>query len=1117
MMHLKALMPGVLLKGILPQGTVSIISVTHHDHVGVQQVKQEKQQSNIQALLWPEQMAFSEEDIEEMDDAPSVELEIAEERIVDQASAARTIAELEAEISLLHNLEKLAAQVRRSGTDRKWEELASLLQDQNEMFDAQGHRRKLVVFTEHRDTLNYLTERMRTLIGRDDAIVTIHGGIGREGRIKAQEAFTQDKHTLILVATDAAGEGINLQRVHLMVNYDLPWNPNRLEQRFGRIHRIGQTEVCHLWNLVAYEREPQRYEITHVPQQIRNRTTRASRIPILLRYERVVFEKERLLVPGKPQATLVCPGHPLLDSVIDLLLQQHRDQLTEGTILIDDTDEGQDARVLFYLKHTIQDARTEATGKRHIISRQLQFIEIIEQLAMAAVMRIEQRLGYEPRDVSAEKCGYDIESRVPETGQLRFIEVKGRVQGAETVTVTRNEILISLNRPDDFILALVEVDGVKTTTHYISQPFPDTPLNKSRGFFLQPSNLPLAPIEATSRGSVSRSVLRSKSVCFRVPPGTASMGRESLLQNVESRILITIQDHATAMADVRTDTQRLLDACPTLRTVLTGVVGCYCNHRDSMQKCVVLQPLHEYCPTGIMDRFGKLTVTDHVAYLQVFIGNQVVRRDQRVCLLTGKILTLPLHFQMLLGQSLLSLFSIGRSLLFVGESSLESFQFVLSTAVVSGVLNRVSLRVRQQAFEPDIYTQLFPRWDMLDFAFSLDSKLDIVAISTTKNTYPFDVFHWEGFDVLFFVANQAKATNPAAIGEDDVFAIRLQFPSRLLVSHTPVVVLELRIAFLSRFLVLAIVIEPGDGKPSPISTCLTSLGVEALGKRECFRKSRAVDLQVIFGHTTAIHPQAQALIANELYRTYSFLNSLKLFLVAIQFVLVDQHACLLRRLLFDILLNNFRADISCCAIECGTCPQRRHSHQMREFFSQMMRGSSLDQACNVSWQSIGIGPDEEMDMIWLNCQLNDLPFILIYHFLNNLLHAVVYRADQDFSASFRTPNHVVHEQMNRVLFMDILLCHVNSIRQSNSSCQQKWDPCAQTPNKERPFIPALKGRGFLARRCKGWSTEAQAYNGLVLSWPQISQLAQRAAPEEVYHIKSASCRQWLSPMSVLFL
>ena len=63
----------------------------------------------------------------------------------------------------------------------------------------------------------------------------------------------QDKDLLVLVANDAAGEGVNLQRGHLMVNYDLPWNPNKIEQRFWRIHRIGQTEVCHLWNLVAAE------------------------------------------------------------------------------------------------------------------------------------------------------------------------------------------------------------------------------------------------------------------------------------------------------------------------------------------------------------------------------------------------------------------------------------------------------------------------------------------------------------------------------------------------------------------------------------------------------------------------------------------------------------------------------------------------------------------------------------------------------------------------------------------------------------------------------------------------------------------------------------------------
>jgi len=95
----------------------------------------------------------------------------------------------------------------------------------------------------------------------------------------------------------------------------------------------------------------------------------------------------------------------------------------------------------------------------------------IERIAMQAVMEKEQRLGNQPRDVSREKCGYDIESREPETGRFRFIEVKGRVAGATEIIVTRNEILTALNKPDDFILAVVEVAGPRTTTHYITRPF----------------------------------------------------------------------------------------------------------------------------------------------------------------------------------------------------------------------------------------------------------------------------------------------------------------------------------------------------------------------------------------------------------------------------------------------------------------------------------------------------------------------------------------------------------------------------------------------------------------------------------------------------------------------
>ena len=99
---------------------------------------------------------YTLDDLDDLDDAPDAEVEEAEEQVVDQASAARTIKELQIEIGMLKELEELAYRVRQSGTDRKWDELSRLLQNNSEMFDAEGHRRKLVVFSEHRDTLNYL-------------------------------------------------------------------------------------------------------------------------------------------------------------------------------------------------------------------------------------------------------------------------------------------------------------------------------------------------------------------------------------------------------------------------------------------------------------------------------------------------------------------------------------------------------------------------------------------------------------------------------------------------------------------------------------------------------------------------------------------------------------------------------------------------------------------------------------------------------------------------------------------------------------------------------------------------------------------------------------------------
>jgi len=741
------------------------------------------------------------EDLEDLDEAPENEVEAAEEAVLDQATAAATVTELKIEIGTLARLEALAADVRRSGQDTKWRELSHLL---GEIFTPTGQaetvgqptvpygagpipkpvpspRQKLVIFTEHRDTLSYLERQISSLLGRPRSLVLIHGGMGREERRKAQEGFLHDPEVQVLLATDAAGEGINLQRAHLMVNYDLPWNPNRLEQRFGRIHRIGQTEVCHLWNLVAEEtregdvyrrllekleearqalggqvfdvlgklqfdgkplrdllieairygdqpevrarltkavesgvdrphlqgliedralahdamdssrvadireemeraearrlqphyiesffleafkrlggtirqREPRRFEITHVPAPVRNRDRQiGTGDPVLARYERIAFEKDLIAPQGQPLAAFVCPGHPLLDAALDLTLERHRDLMKRGTILVDERDSGTSPKVLFTLEHAIQDASILSSGERRSISRRMLYVEMdaeeqtrhlqyapyldyrplaeddpsvadllarpecawisraleqkaqshaiahvvpehitevrnrrlawiektraavkdrltkeitywdhrAEQLklqeqvgkagarlnsqearrraddlqsrlhkrlaeldreaqisalppvalgglvvapigliaamtgrpapssarpvdtqasaarARAIVMEVERALGFEPTDREFDKLGYDIESRIHGTGRLRFIEVKGRVSGADTITVTKNEILYSLNKPDDFILALVEF--LDETTHrvkYLRKPFQREP------------------------------------------------------------------------------------------------------------------------------------------------------------------------------------------------------------------------------------------------------------------------------------------------------------------------------------------------------------------------------------------------------------------------------------------------------------------------------------------------------------------------------------------------------------------------------------------------------------------------------------------------------------------
>lgn len=720
--------------------------------------------------------SFNTDILKNIEEYAQDEVDEVEDLIATGATTAETIDQLAIEVETLKSLEQMALGVLRSGEDTKWAQLNRILDD-DLMVDSDGNRRKLIIFTEPKDTLHYLLDKIRSRVGNPDAVDVIHGGVTREDRRKVIERFMQDRDMLVLIANDAAGEGVNLQRGHLMVNYDLPWNPNKIEQRFGRIHRIGQTEVCHLWNLVAADtregevyarllekleaarealggrvydvlgelfegvalkdllfeaiqygeqeevkarlfrqvdgavdqnnllellqrrsltndsmpeakvhelrlemekaeaqrlqphhvqsffveafqhlggklkrREEGRWEITHVPVRIRERDRQiGTGAPIQKKYERICFEKSR--INQQPVATFVCPGHPLLEAVISIVREQYDQLMRQGAILVDDTDAGEEMSVVFLLEHSVQDGRTTSTGKPHVISQKLQFASVdkaghtvnagiaphlnlrpataeekasvedllnadwltaelektairfatvelaqthvsevkarrlpeidkvdqevrsrlkkeinywdarafelkeeekagkktrlnwqnaqrraedlaerlkrrlsqleqerfissqpprvrggmvviprgllearlpaaphtkgipsgfsedpasrreIELAAMNAVMSAEKALGNLPTDVSAQKVGYDIASYDPTSRHLRFIEVKGRIDGADTVMITRQEIITSLHEPDKFILAVVQVDsGFANQPRYVRGP-----------------------------------------------------------------------------------------------------------------------------------------------------------------------------------------------------------------------------------------------------------------------------------------------------------------------------------------------------------------------------------------------------------------------------------------------------------------------------------------------------------------------------------------------------------------------------------------------------------------------------------------------------------------------
>ncbi|MHA1758632.1 MAG: DEAD/DEAH box helicase, partial [Promethearchaeota archaeon] len=165
-----------------------------------------------------------------------------EEALWETLSVAQNRRELEEEINILKDLIQQAITIINSEKEIKISELKKTLNDLKDRFP----REKIIIFTESKDTLEYLEQRIKTWGYK---VNTIHGGMSLEERVNAEKIFKNE--TQILVATEAAGEGINLQFCHLMINYDIPWNPNRLEQRMGRIHRYGQQKEVFIFNLVA--------------------------------------------------------------------------------------------------------------------------------------------------------------------------------------------------------------------------------------------------------------------------------------------------------------------------------------------------------------------------------------------------------------------------------------------------------------------------------------------------------------------------------------------------------------------------------------------------------------------------------------------------------------------------------------------------------------------------------------------------------------------------------------------------------------------------------------------------------------------------------------------------
>jgi len=368
-----------------------------------------------------EKKYFSEEELEEAEEKERWDLE---EELLQKLTSAETIEELRDEIGKLDKLIALARKAEKSETETKLAELKKLIESEG----LSKSDRKLLVFTESRDTLEYLEGKIKSW---GFSVITIHGGMNFDKRIAAEAEFREKAQ--IMAATEAAGEGINLQFCNLCINYDIPWNPNRLEQRMGRVHRYGQQHEVYIYNLVAKD--------THEGKVLKALFSKLERMREHLGSDRV-FDVIGDIVPG--------------GNLKDLILQAISGARTMDEILADF-----EARTDEETLQKIKEATMESLATRHIDlsrilgeERQAKENRLVPEYVEMFFLRAAKILGVEMEKRAdgiwrITKVPFEIRNR-PHSFKLKYGEVRNeynRVSFDKDVAFKKEAVFLSMGHP----------------------------------------------------------------------------------------------------------------------------------------------------------------------------------------------------------------------------------------------------------------------------------------------------------------------------------------------------------------------------------------------------------------------------------------------------------------------------------------------------------------------------------------------------------------------------------------------------------------------------------------------------------------------------------------------